>query len=91
MAANQSQVVFTGDNLVASVDGKGIMTITIDTTKRLRPSRPTIDKKTGAAIPPKSMVIGTSGGNKPLFLPDGTEIRLGLTAYQPNKAELVSA
>jgi hypothetical protein len=86
-----NQVVFTGDNLVASVDGKGMLTISIDTTKRLRESRPTINRKTGVIQPPKSMIIGTSGGNKPITLPDGTSIRLGLTAYVPNKAELVSA
>mgnify|MGYP001571695706 FL=1 len=80
----EKNVVFDADNVHAVLDGKGMLTVTIDTTKRLRPSRPPTDKQglpTGA--PSKSMIIGTTGGNRSVGLPDGSVFKLGITAYAP--------
>lgn len=86
----QNAVVFNEGNVLATLEGP-MLIIRVDTSKRLRESRPTIDKKTGAVIPPKSLIIGTTGGNKPITLPDGSTFKLSLTAYQPKQAEVVSA
>lgn len=85
----KTAVVFSRENLVATCDAEGILTIQIDTTKRLRPSRPTTNKD-GTLNPPKSMIIGTSGGNQPVTLADGTTFRLGLTAYVENPKNVVA-
>lgn len=73
--ANEKQggsVVFNADNVAATLDGKGMLTVLIDTNKRLRPSREG-----------KSMIIATTGGNRPIGLADGSTFRLGITAYAP--------
>jgi len=75
--------VLHADNVQATIDDKGIMRITLDTTKRLRPSRPT-QNRDGTFNPSKSMIIGTTGGNKSIVLPDGALAKLSVTAYVPN-------
>lgn len=91
MPKAESKVVFNADNTHVSIEGS-ILTIRMDTSKRLRPSRPTVNKKTGVVIPPKSMVVGTTGGNKPIvFYPDGSRLCLSVTAYVPNLGQAVKA
>ena len=85
--AKEIQTVFHGENIVGTMEGD-ILCLRIDTSKRLRPSRATVNKD-GTLNPPKSTIIGTSGGNKPVMLPNGTQFRLGVTAYLPNAKDTV--
>jgi len=78
VADKVSTVVFNADNVAATLDGKGMLTVLIDTNKRLRPSREG-----------KSMIIATTGGNRPIGLADGSTFRLGITAYAPQSKAAV--
>lgn len=88
MAKNEGAVqapAFTFDNVIGRMVGS-VLHLEIDTSKRLRPSRPTMNKD-GTVNPPKSTIIGTTGGNKGITLPDGALAKLGITLYVPNQAE----
>ncbi len=58
-------------NATATVDSAGVVTITLDGSKRL-----------GRSKAGKSEIIATSGGNQTLFV-NGEEVKLGFTVYQP--------
>lgn len=74
-------IVFCGDNVAAELDGNTLV-IRLDVSKRLRPSRSTMNAD-GSVNPPKSTIIATTGGNKPIGLPGGDVGRLSLTCYVP--------
>jgi len=60
------------DNCNVSMDDKGVITITIDT--RAASNKPS---STG-----KSRSVGSTRGNKPLAVPGGDQVFLGVNCYK---------
>lgn len=66
------QTVFDADNVSATLDGTGILTVVIDTNQRI-----------GESESGKSLNVATTHGNKPIRLASGDSMRFGVTCYVP--------
>lgn len=77
-----STMVFNADNVSATLDSEGILTVLIDTNQRI-----------GESESGKSVNVASTHGNKPIRLPSGDSMRFGVTCYvpKPKTAAIVAA